>query len=106
MNPSQELVMTCLQGVIDPEVGLNIVDMGLVYGIRIEDGVVEVRMTLTTQGCPMGSYITQEVRSCLGALEGVREVRVELVWEPAWNPGKIKPEALEMLRSGRMDDDY
>jgi metal-sulfur cluster biosynthetic enzyme len=82
-------------------VGLNIVDMGLVYGIEFpEDGVIQVHMTLTTRGCPMGSYMTGEVQRTLGALSGVREVKVEIVWEPQWSPGRIKPGALEALHNG------
>lgn len=95
-----EMVMTCLQAVIDPEVGLNIVDMGLVYGVSIQDGVVEVSMTLTTPGCPMRSYMETEVSAALSKLEGVREVKVEIVWSPPWTPSRIKPEALQALQSG------
>jgi metal-sulfur cluster biosynthetic enzyme len=90
-----------LRSVIDPEVGLNIVDMGLVYGVTVEGGRVEVRMTLTTRGCPMGSYMNQEVNAAVGALDGVNEVNVEIVWDPPWSPDRIVPEAMEALRAGR-----
>ena len=98
---SIEEVMERLRTVIDPEVGLNIVDMGLVYGVEVRDGAVEIRMTLTTRGCPMSAYLNSEVDGSVRALDGVRDVRVELVWTPAWSPDRIKPEALEALRVGR-----
>lgn len=94
-------VMEKLSGVIDPEVGLNIVDMGLVYGVAVNDSVVEVYMTLTTKGCPMGPYITNEVDAAVRSIEGVRDVKIELVWDPPWSSDRIKPEALEELRAGR-----
>jgi len=93
-HPS-EFLMSLLTQVIDPEIGINIVDMGLVYGITEADGVIQVEMTLTTQGCPMGSYMTSEVQSVLGSLAGIRAVNVDIVWSPPWTSDKIKPGALE-----------
>jgi metal-sulfur cluster biosynthetic enzyme len=95
------MLMTRLTNVIDPEVGLNVVDMGLIYGVELKDEVVHVTMTLTTPGCPMQSYMRESVVAELGSLQGVKEVRVEFVFTPPWSPSKIKPEALEALRSGR-----
>lgn len=93
-------VIEKLQSVIDPEVGLNIVDMGLVYGVVVNDRKVEIRMTLTTQGCPMGSYLNQAVESAARSIEGVSDVNVQLVWDPPWSPSRINQAALEALRSG------
>lgn len=93
-TPTEELVIEKLRSVIDPEVELNIVDMGLIYGVSVKEGEVEVRMTLTTQGCPMSDYLKQEVDSAVQSIEGVRSVSVQLVWEPAWSTSMIKPGAL------------
>lgn len=98
---TQDFLLMQLSQVIDPEVGLNIVEMGLVYLVEEKDGVVRVEMTLTTPGCPMGSYLTQEVKSALGRLNGVREIEVEIVWAPPWSPDRIQPDALERLRQQR-----
>jgi metal-sulfur cluster biosynthetic enzyme len=87
-------VYDALRYVIDPEVGLDIVTMGLVYGVAIEGGVVTVRYTLTTPGCPMEGPITQALVAMVSALEGVREVDPRLVWEPTWSPEMIEEGAL------------
>ena len=69
---------------IDPELGVNIVDLGLIYGIGVgADGRVMIEMTLTTPGCPLGGFLDDEIRARLTGLPQIREVRVELVWEPA-----------------------
>jgi metal-sulfur cluster biosynthetic enzyme len=79
-----------LTRVIDPEVGLSIIKLGLVYDLRIVDGAVEVVMTLTTRGCPLQAAITEGVRKVVAELPWVRSVQVKLVWEPAWHPGMIR----------------
>jgi len=86
----------------DPEIPVNIVDLGLVYDMRIAalpDGAsrVEVKMTLTAPGCGMGGYIAQEARQKLEALPGVQEAEVEVVWEPQWSPQMISPEGRQLL---------
>ncbi len=94
---TEENVMNTLRSVIDPEIGLNIVDLGLVYDIIIEEAMITVTMTLTTPGCPMHSSITGWVENQVKSLEPGYEVFVNLVWEPAWTPEKMSDEAKQSL---------
>ncbi|TWP35815.1 metal-sulfur cluster assembly factor [Leekyejoonella antrihumi] len=75
-----------LHEVIDPEVGVNIVDLGLVFRVQVLDGVAHVRMTLTTPGCPLGDYIDDEIRRTLTSLPNIEDTYMDLVWEPRWSP--------------------
>ena len=86
---NDESVLETLRQVIDPEIGVNIVDLGLVYGIACADGKLSVTMTLTTPGCPMHDSIAEGVRNILMCLEGVNEVEVQVVWEPPWHPSMM-----------------
>lgn len=79
-----------LREVIDPELGVNIVDLGLVYNILIDDGKVELEYTVTTPGCPMRRYLQQQIEETLESMEGVEEYETKLVWEPEWNVDMIK----------------
>jgi metal-sulfur cluster biosynthetic enzyme len=92
------MVRKALRAVKDPELGINIIDLGLVYDVEVSDaGKVHVRMTLTSPGCPAGGEIIQGVRDVAGELEGVSEVDVELVWEPYWTPEKMDPRVRAFL---------
>ena len=82
-------VMEALKEVYDPEIPLSIVDLGLVYDCQVQDGDVEVKMTLTFPGCPMGAYIVQQAKDCIEKLENVANVQVELVHDPPWTPDRI-----------------
>lgn len=87
-----DTVRKALRQVKDPELGLNIIDIGLVYDVTLsEDGAVHVRMTLTSPGCPVGPEILEDVRKTVADLEGVTGVEVELVWDPYWTPEKMDP---------------
>ncbi|OQA83228.1 MAG: hypothetical protein BWY29_00442 [Microgenomates group bacterium ADurb.Bin238] len=88
-------VFNALKGVIDPELGINVVDLGLVYGVEINEGVVRVEMTLTSPGCPLAGLIDQMVKSAVGKLEGVERVELELVWDPPWIPAMMSEEVRE-----------
>lgn len=90
-------VYELLHDVIDPEVGVNIVDLGLVYAVRVADRVVFVRMTLTTPGCPLGNYIDDEIRRALGRMPDVDDTDLDLVWDPPWTPEMMTDEAKRQL---------
>jgi FeS assembly SUF system protein len=81
----------------DPEIPINIVDLGLVYGIDIDDGAVKVSMTLTAPGCPLAGSIVEDVRQKLLELEGVQSAEVDLVWDPPWSPDRISEGAKETM---------
>ena len=82
---TEELVLDTLRQVIDPEIGCNIVDLGLIYGVTIEGDKVSVQMTLTTPGCPMQESIAWGVKMALLNHDAIQDVEVEIVWDPPWN---------------------
>lgn len=91
---TEDLVREALrENVIDPEIGINIVDLGLVYGVDVKESTAEVTMTLTTPACPLGPYIDTEVRSALAGVPGIEEAKVNLVWTPPWDPSKMTEDA-------------
>jgi metal-sulfur cluster biosynthetic enzyme len=93
-----EQVRDALRAVKDPELNLNVIDLGLVYEIEIGDaGSVHVQMTLTSPGCPVGPEMLSEAQAVLEKLEGVTKADVELVWEPYWTPEKMDPRVRALL---------
>ncbi len=86
---TEEQVYEVLRECYDPEIPLNIVDLGLIYGLQIEDGLVGVRMSLTGPGCPMGPELVAEVTDRIEAVPGVQRADVELVFEPPWSPDRM-----------------
>jgi len=97
MNVSRERVMDMLYNCYDPEIPVNIVDLGLIYDVQVDEDVVNVKMTLTAQGCPAHAEITRDIKQQLLTLEGVREANVEIVWDPPWNPSRMSSAAREKL---------
>ena len=93
----EPLILETLRQVVDPEIDCNIVDLGLIYAIRIDGGKVIVQMTLTTQGCPMHESIAWGVKNALRNLEAVEEANVEIVWDPPWHPAMMTEEGRERL---------
>jgi metal-sulfur cluster biosynthetic enzyme len=91
--PSEEGVMDALSNVIDPELGLDFVELGLIYGVEIDDGAVRVTFTLTTPGCPIGPQVTEQIDEFVGELEGVKTVESEMVFTPPWSPEKMSEDA-------------
>lgn len=99
---SEEAVWTVLKSCFDPEIPLNIVDLGLVYDMMIEDHgesgrTVEVKMTLTAPGCGMGPTIAEDARSKIAALPTVASAKVHIVWDPTWTPHMISDEGRKVL---------
>jgi len=93
-----ETIRKALRGVKDPELNLNIIDIGLVYDIEVgEAGDVHIKMTLTSPGCPAGPEIVHDVKRTVEDLEGVTGADVEIVWEPYWTPEKMDPRVRAFL---------
>ena len=86
-----------LNTVLDPEVGYGIVDLGLIYDVRVENGVAHVTMTLTSPMCPAGPEIMEGIQSALRRLEGISDVMIDLVWEPAWGVERVNKDLRGML---------
>ena len=92
-----EQVLEALKDVHDPELGINIVDLGLVYDVSIEGDTVHIVYTLTTMGCPIGPMIEAEIKQFLSGVEGVSEVNAEMVLRPPWTPEMMSEEAKAAL---------
>jgi metal-sulfur cluster biosynthetic enzyme len=91
---NEDDVTQALKTVEDPEAGMNIVDLGLVYGIAVEPGRVRVEMTMTSPACPVGAYLVDESAAAIRSVAPAgTDVQVDLVWEPPWTPERMSPEA-------------
>ena len=89
MSPTRAQVTEALRDVLDPELGMSVVDLGLIYDVQIDAGRVRITMTLTTQGCPLHDSMTEWVRDAVWNIPGVDEVVVAITFEPAWTPDRI-----------------
>ena len=94
---NEKLIYEALRDVYDPEIPVNIVDLGLVYGVDIEESDVKVKMTLTFAGCGMGPYIAQQAEWRIAEIDDVDDVEVDIVFEPPWNPDMISEEGKKEL---------
>ncbi len=94
---TEEKIKEQLKKVIDPEIGLSVVDLGLIYDIKVEGDKVHIKMTLTTPGCPLHQMLVRGVERAVAELEGVKDVQVELVWDPPWHPSMMSEEAKKKL---------
>ena len=96
---SADTIRQALRQVKDPELDMNIVDLGLVYDVEVDDGggLVRITMTLTSPGCPAGPMITNDIYKVVRAIDGVKDVDIDIVWEPYWTPDRIDPKIRAML---------
>ncbi len=94
---TKDVIYESLKSVYDPEIPVNVVDLGLVYDVQVNDSNVYVQMTLTFPGCGMGPYIAQQAEWAIQDIDGVEEVEIELVFDPPWSPDLISEEARAQL---------
>lgn len=92
-----EEIVKALKECYDPEIPVNVWDLGLIYDVSVDGEKVHVKMTLTAPGCPMHTFISQEVKQKLQSISGVNEATVEVVWDPPWTPDKMSPQAKAQL---------
>jgi metal-sulfur cluster biosynthetic enzyme len=96
-NDEEQAVLEALRSVIDPELGVNLVDLGLVYGAVVHNGYATITLTTTTPTCPLGTYLSDQVEWALRSLPGIEEVEIEVVHSPAWSPAMLSESARRML---------
>ncbi len=99
-GPDREAVLDAMHDVIDPELGYNIVDIGLIYDLQVKDATIKVVMTMTTPGCPAQDYIMSGVRERGLLIPGIADVDINLVWNPPWSVKKMSPVAKEHFGIG------
>jgi metal-sulfur cluster biosynthetic enzyme len=98
--PTREDVIEALRVVEDPELGMDIVELGLLYDAEVEGSKVHVTYSLTSMGCPVGPLIEQQIREAVEAMDGVEEVEAEITWTPPWTPDKMSDDAKFILGFG------
>lgn len=99
---TQEQVYSALRKCMDPEIPVNVVDLGLVYGIKVnEENDVDIEMTMTTRGCPLHDTLVSDVKRYVSKISGVGGVNVSIVWDPPWNIDKIEPSVRDQLGFGK-----
>jgi len=97
MEITDTSIRSCLESVIDPELGVNVVDLGLIYNIKIEQGKISIDMTLTTPGCPLAGMLAGSAEQAVREAFPDTDVEVSLVWDPPWTPDMLSSEAKEQL---------
>ncbi|AJF60546.1 MAG: aromatic ring hydroxylating enzyme [archaeon GW2011_AR10] len=95
----EEKIREKLKGIIDPELGLNIVDLGLIYELKVDNGKALIRMSLTTPACPYGPKILSDAKKAVENVPGVKEARVEITFNPPWNPSMASDEVKAMFEN-------
>jgi metal-sulfur cluster biosynthetic enzyme len=91
--PTVEEVTEALTEVIDPELGLDFVELGLIYGVEVDGSAVDVTFTLTSPGCPIGPQVTEQIEEFVGDLDGVQAVRAHMTFSPPWTPDRMSEDA-------------
>lgn len=94
---TEETILEVMSDIYDPEIPIDIVNLGLVYGIKIDGSNVNVNMTMTSPGCPAAGQIVSEAKYLIEEIDGVDEVNIEIVWDPPWDPSKMSEAAKESL---------
>ncbi len=94
---TEDKILQVLSNVYDPEIPIDIVNLGLIYGIDIDGGNVRISMTMTAPGCPASTQIASESKFLVGEIPGVENVEIDLVWDPPWDPSKMSEEAQDSL---------
>ena len=98
--PTKEDVVDALRQVEDPELGMDIVELGLLYDVEVEGPKVKVSYSLTSMGCPAGPMIEEDIHNVASGVEGVQEVETDLVWDPPWTPERMSDDAKFILGFG------
>ena len=99
---TEDQVYSQLKKCMDPEIPVNLVDLGLIYGVEIKkEKDVDIKMTMTTRGCPLHNTMVNDVKKSVGKINGIGNINVEIVWDPPWSIEKMDPKAREMLGFGK-----
>ncbi len=99
---TSEQVLDSLKQCMDPEIPINIVDMGLIYGVNVkDDNKVDIKLTMTTRGCPLHDTLVNDVKRYVNKVPGVTDVNIEIVWDPPWTPEKMSDEGKKMINYGK-----
>lgn len=99
---TEDQVYNALKKCMDPEIPVNVVDLGLIYGVKVDQGKdVDIKMTMTTRGCPLHDTLVSDVKRYVGKISGVGNINVEIVWEPAWTLEKMNPAVRDQLGFGK-----
>ena len=99
---TSQQVLDSLKQCMDPEIPINVVDMGLIYGVNVsDDNKVDIKMTMTTRGCPLHDTLVSDVKRYVNKVHGVSGVNVEIVWEPTWTPEKMSDEGKKLINYGK-----
>lgn len=99
---TESQVYDALKKCMDPEIPVNVVDLGLIYGVKVDSGKdVDIKMTMTTRGCPLHDTLVSDVKRYVGKINGIGNINVEIVWDPPWSLDKMNPEVREKLGFGK-----